>query len=50
MTLLTEPDPGLHLKSARVEDFSGLPAAFAEMERIMAAYDGIGLAAPQVGM
>jgi peptide deformylase len=50
MILITEPDPRLRLKSDKVEDFSSLREDFAAMERMMAEHDGIGLAAPQVGI
>jgi len=50
--LRIEPDPILREKSAPVgkDEFDKVPELFARMEEIMRSRDGIGIAAPQVGV
>jgi len=49
--IVTYPDPILRKKSAPVDKFDDeLKAFLSEMARAMYKYDGIGLAAPQVGI
>lgn len=44
------PDPVLRVKAKEVDDFKGISSVIEEMAEIMYASNGIGLAAPQVGL
>ncbi len=51
LRLRTYPDTILRMKAAPVEEFDGnLQSVIREMVKLMRAHDGIGLAAPQVGI
>ena len=51
LTLVIEPDPILHQISEKVENITAdLDDILNEMADIMGQFDGIGLAAPQVGI
>ena len=51
LRLRTYPDAILRMKAAPVEEFDGnLQSVIREMVKLMLAHDGIGLAAPQVGI
>ena len=49
MEILTYPNPVLRKKSQKVENFSDLKKFIKQFVFMMKKYDGIGLAAPQVG-